>query len=259
MPATLQFFDMTASVTPPKGHLEPLVITLGPNWQPNDIRLFIASGSASETAPGGTVSVEMPMLTDPPPGFTAAYSLNPGNETHGVYYRRLVAGDDDQFVDWVKPPNWMHYMTAFLTVRGVDPGTNPTAGSLSAGFPGRISYITADSTDSTTVSSITVPHAGTMVFAIGNVAAPSSTPWPNWAVAMGVPSGWTPLVATPNSGNTYYQYDTNPCFEVVANSYSAAGSTGSVVFPTGQGSPAFAGLYVFLTPAPDVSVTVGAA
>lgn len=258
MPATLDFFDMSVSVTAPTGHLEPFPITLGPNWQPGDIRLFIVSASASESGPGGNVALELPMLTDPPPEFTAAYSRNPGNETHGVYYWRLAEGDEDQFVDWAKPPAWLHFMTALVTVRGVDPGTNPSAGTLS-GVPGQISYIVEDSNFSTTVSSITVPGAGTMVFAIGNVAAPSVTPWPNWPTAMGVPTDWTPLVATPNSGNTFFQYDVNPCFDVVANNYGAAGSTGSVVFPTGQGSPAFGGLYVFLTRAPDVSVTVGAA
>lgn len=198
------------------------------------------------------------MLPDPPTGFTAVYSLNPGNETHGIYYRRLVSGDVDQFVDWAKPEQWRHFMTAFLTVRGVSPTTNPTGGTLS-GTSGVITYITDDTNFSTTVSSISVPSAGTMLFFIGNVAAPSASPWPSWPVAMGVPTGWTALVATANSGDTFYQYDVNPCVNVVANSYGSSGSTGSVVFPTGQGSPAFAGMYCFITPAPDVSVSVGAA
>jgi hypothetical protein len=34
MPATLDFFDMSVSVTAPTGHLEPFLVTLGPNWQP---------------------------------------------------------------------------------------------------------------------------------------------------------------------------------------------------------------------------------
>lgn len=254
MPATLQFFDMSVSVTPPNGHLEPLPITLGPNWQPNDIRLFFVSGSGSQS----NLSLMMPMLTDPPPTFTTAYALDQTHETHGVYWRRLVEGDVDQFVDWAKPPQWLHFMTAMLTVRGASPTVNPTAGTLST-VANRITYITEDSNFSTTVSSITVPGAGTMVFCIGNIAAPSQNPWPQWPVAMGVPTGWTPLVATANSGNTFYEYDTNPCVDVVANSYGSSGSTGSVVFPSGQGAPAFYGLYCFLTPAVDVSVNVGAA
>lgn len=257
MATPLNFFDMSVSVTSPKGHLEPLVLTLGPNWQPNDIRLFFVSASAVDPS-GGNYTVEIEMNPDPPTGFTAAYSRIPGFDTHGVYYRRLVAGDNDRFASWTKPTDWRHFMVSMLTVRGVSPTSNPTAGTLS-GVSGQISYVPADTTNSATVSSITVPGAGTMVYFIGNVACPSQTPWPNWPIAMGVPTDWTPLVATPNSGNTFYPYDTQQCVNVVAKTFNASGSTGSVEFPTAQGSPAFAGLYCFLTPAADVSVNVGAA
>lgn len=261
MPATLQFFDMSVSVTPPNGHQEPLPITLGPNWQPNDYRLLFFSGSGAEQQSSGVTATEMKMNADPPTAFTTAYALNVGKETHGVYYRQLQTGDLDQFVTWAKPASWRHFITGFLTVRGVSPGSTVTAGSLSGWRSGAngVSYTIADATTSATVSSVTVPGAGTMIFCIGNVAAPTQTNWPNWPVAMGVPTGWTALAATANSGNTYFQYDTSPCANIVANTYGAAGSTGSVVFPAGLGAPAFAGLYCFLTPASDVSVTVGAA
>lgn len=259
MPATLDFFDMTASVTPPKGHKEPFIITLGPNWQPNDYRLVFVS--ASGTSSSGLSATEMKMNSDPPTAFTTAYALNVGKETHGVYYRKLQAGDNDQFVTWAKPSNWRHFMISMMTVRGLSPTTAPTGGTLSGWRSGAngINYQITDSTTSATVSSVTVPSAGTMVFFVGNVAAPIAVTWPNFPVAMGVPTGWTPLVATANSGNTFYEYDQNPCVDVVAKSYAASGSTGSVAFPAGIGAPAFAGLYCFLTSAPDVSVTVGAA
>lgn len=259
MSAQLQFFDMSVSVTPPSGHLEPLPITLGPNWQPNDIRLVFvsASGSTGQSSGSDETTLMMPMNPDPPTGFTAAYSIDPGHETHGVYWRRLVSGDNDTSVYWPKPSGWRHFMFAELTVRGVSPSTSPTAGSLSV--PGGISYTTADSTTSATVSSVSVPSGGTMVFFVGTVAAPERTSWPQWPVAMGVPSGWTPLVSTDKSGANFYQYDTNPSVVVVGKSFASSGSTGSVVFPAGQGSPAFAGLYVFLTPAADIVGAIGAA
>jgi hypothetical protein len=261
VPATLQFFDMSVSVTPPTGHQEPLPITLGPNWEPNDYRILFLSGSGQEQQSAGVTATEMKMNTDPPATFSTAYALNVGKETHGVYYRRLQTGDLDQFVTWAKPSNWRHFMTGFLTIRGVSPGSTITAGSLSGWRNGAngIQYTIADSTDSATVTSVAVPSNGTMIFCVGNVAAPTQVNWPNWPVAMGVPTNWTPLVATPNSGDTFFEYDTNPCCNIVANSYGSSGSTGSVVFPAGQGSPAFAGLYCFVVPAPDVSVSVGAA
>jgi hypothetical protein len=259
MPATLNFFDMSASVTPPKGHEEPLPVTLGPNWEPNDYRFFFVSGSGTSSL--GLSATEMKMNPDPPTTFTTAYALNVGRETHGVYYRKLQSADNDQFVTWAKPSNWRHFMVAMFTVRGLSPTTAPTAGTLSGWRSGAsgIVYQIADTTVSAAVNSVTVPGAGSMVFFVGNVAAPMSIQWPNFPVAMGVPTAWTALVATPNSGNTFYEFDQSPCVNVVANSYGAAGSTGSVVFPAGLGAPAFAGLYCFLTPAADVTVNVGAA
>lgn len=253
MPAVLQFFDMSVSVTPPSGHLEPLPITLGPNWQPNDIRLICLSASGADSKN----TIATPTSPSPPTGFTAAYSLSPTAETHAVFWRRLVAGDNSTGVFWPKPEGWRHFMHAAVTVRGATPSAAPTAGSLSD--PGDITYVTADSTTSASLASVTVPAAGTMVFVLGDVAAPQTAKWPNWAVALGTPTGWQNLAATENSGEGFYQYDTNPALVMFAKSYASAGSTGTVSVPAGQGSPAFAGMYCFLAPAADVSVSIAAA
>lgn len=262
MPASLQFFDMSVTVSAPKGHREPLPITLGPNWQPNDYRVVFVSGSAGQSVGStGVAGSEMKMTSDPPTTFTTAYALNITHETHGVYYRKLQAGDNSQFVSWPKPTQWRHFMFGLVTVRGVDPSSSVTAGTLSGwrGGANGISYTIADSTTSATVGSVAVPSAGTMVFFLGSVAAPGMLAWPNSPVALGCPTGWTNLVATANSGDTFFVYDQNPSIVTVAKTYGASGSTGSVEFPAGKGGPAFAGLYVFLAHAPDVSVTVGAA
>src|SRR5882724_608986 len=120
---------MSVSVSPPGGHLEPVPITLGPNWEPGDVRLVLASASGSS---GDSTTLMMSMHPDPPTGFTASYSLNPGVETHGVYYRRLTAADTDTLggVYWTKPSGWRHFMLSMMTVRGVSPTTNPSAGPL---------------------------------------------------------------------------------------------------------------------------------
>ncbi len=246
MPAQLQFFDMAVSITPPGGHAEPLPITLGPNRQPNDIRMFFVSASGS----GSATTLMMQMNPDPPTSFTAAYSLNPGIETEGAYYRRIVAGDADTSVKWVKPPGWRHFMLSTLTVRGVSPTVNPTAGRLKVAYTGGAA--------TATVTSVTVPAAGTMVFFIGTVPDPGDG-WASWAVSMGAPTGWTNLVATDKSGTTFYQFDDSPGLMVVAKNYTSAGSTGAVSVPVALGQPAFAGLYMFLQPALDVSATIGAA
>jgi hypothetical protein len=250
MPTQLQFFDMSVSVTAPVGYTQPLPIPLGPNRQPNDLRLaFISASGAS-----GGAMLEMQMFPDPPTGFTAAYSFSPGHETHGAYYRRLTATDTDNVnVDWDRPTNWQHFMLATLTARGVSPTSTPTGGSLTLNQ--------AQGDTAVTVSSVTVPGAGVMLFFVGSVP----NPWvlsgvvPSWAVSLGVPTGWTNLVATDKSGLTFFQYGTDPSLIVAAKTFTSAGSTGSVAFPSAQGSPAFAGLYLFLTASSDVSVSVGAA
>lgn len=249
MSGELSFFDMSVSTSPPNGHLQPMPITLGPNWQPNDIRLlFIVGGGNS-----GSVSIDMAMDPDPPSGFTSAYSINPDRETYGVYYRRLQSVDEDTDVVWAKPASWEYFWTATLTVRGVSPVNNPTAGRLG------VTYITSDATDSATVASATVPGAGAMVLFVGSIAAPEKSSWPHWGVAMGVPDNWTHLVATDKSGSDFDEFDTAPAIIVVGKSYSSSGTTGIIEIPAAQGSPAFASMYVHLPAAPAVAFTVGGA
>lgn len=253
MPAKLQFFDMSVSVTPPTGHLEPLPLPLGPNWQPGDIRLIFVTASGAD--PKSTLM--MTMHPSPPTGFLGAFSQNPSSETHGVFWRRLVAGDNSTGVAWGKPKDWRHFMLGMVTVRGATPSAAPTAGTLSD--PGDVTYNIDDTTTSATISAVSVPAAGTMVFFLGDVAAPMITPWPTWAVSLGTPTGWIDLAATDKSGGTYYQYGTDQSLQMFAKSYASSGSTGAVSVPTGQGSPAFAGLWCFLQPAADVSVSIAAA
>jgi hypothetical protein len=247
----LSFFDMSVSVTPPTGHREPLPITLGPNWQPNDIRLIFMSASGSGDSAETTIM--MPMIPDPPATFTTAYSLNPGRETHGVYWRRLAAGDEDTAVAFAKPQGWRHFMLATVTVRGASPTASVSAGSLA------VTYLIDDATTSGTVSSAPVPGAGAMLLMLGSIPSPSKSAWPKWAVSTGVPSGWSHLVATEKSGADFFQYDTSPSLMVVGKSFASSGSTGVVSFPASLGAPAFASMYAFITAAADVSVTVGAA
>lgn len=246
MPATVSFFDMEVNITPPGGHAQPVPITLGANWQPNDYRLLFVSASGANN----DITLMVPMDADPPTGFTTAYSIDPGVETRGVYYNLLAFADTDTSVAFPKPPNWRDFMFGTLTARGASPTTAPIGGALTTSYT--VGATTA------TVASVTVPAAGTMVFFLGCVADPEGG-WPSWPSSIGVPTGWTPLVATDKSGVTYYQYDTNPAICIVGKSYSTSGTTGSVAFPVTQGSPAFTGMYAFLQPALDVSVAVGAA
>lgn len=247
MPASIQFFDMEASVTPPKGHFEPVPLTLGANWQPNDVRILFIS---AESQGSDSITVGMPMIPDPPTGFTPAYSIDPGFETRGVYYRYLQTGDTDASVSFPKPPNFREYMFSVVTARGVNPAVAPIAGTTTP------TYTVGDANIS--VASVTVPAAGTMVLFLGTVPDPGGG-WPSWAVSVGVPVGWAPMVATDKSGTTFFPYDTNPGLNLVGKSYSTSGSTGAIPFPVAKGAPAMVGLYLFLRPAPDVSVSIGAA
>lgn len=247
MPATISFFDMSVSITPPSGYLEPVPLTLGPNWQSNDVRLLFVSGA--EAASNG-ISEAMKMNPDPPTGFVGAYVLNSGFKTRGVYYRYLAPGDADTSVAWVKPSSWQHFVFAPLTIRGVNPGAAPTGGALTMTHNVPDSHIT--------VSPVTVPSAGQLVICMWTVADPEGI-WPSWATALGVPTDWTHLVATDKSGTNFYQYSTDPAVAVVGKSFAAAGSTGSISVPCNPGSHAFAGMYAFIQAAPDVSATIGAA
>jgi hypothetical protein len=252
MPASLAFFDMSASVTPPVGYLEPVTLTLGPNWQPNDIRLLMVSASAVPPTGWDSSVGTFPVLITPnvPTGYTAAWNLNPGHETQAVFWRRLVAGDNSTGLAWIKPPSWRHWQFTLLTVRGVSPTATITAGPLTV--------TSAEGSGTASVASVTVPSAGTMVYAVGTIPDPELG-WPNWAVSMGVSTGWTALTATDKSGLSYYPYDTNPALVAQGKAYATSGTTGVVSIPLALGASAFTGLYAFITPAPDVSITVGAA
>lgn len=247
MPATISFFDMAVSVTPPTGHLEPVPLTLGPNWQQNDIRTLIVAGLAT-SADGNTAAA--PMSPDPPTGFPSLYNLapTPGFSTQGVYYRRLTTGDPDTAVTWPKPPGWNNYFFTTITARGCDPGTAPTAGRLVW------SHRRGDTTF--TVASVTVPAAGSMVFLLSTL--PDIDPG-GWPVTMDVPTGWTHMVATDKSGATYYPTAPDPSVMLIGKNFASAGTTGTVTVPCGVGHPAFVGMYVFFPPAPDVAVAIGAA
>lgn len=247
--AQLDFFDMAVTVTAPTGHREPHPLTLGASWQTNDLRIaMVSASSGANTATAQEVSME----SDPPTGFTAAYSLNPGSETEGVYYRYLTSGDDDTEVSWPKPPKWRHFMWGTITARGANPVVAPTAGRMA------VHYVVGDSY--AWVDPVTVPAAGTMVYFIGNIGDGVSD-WPNWPTAMGVPYeyGWKHLAATEKSGVDFYPYDASPALIVIGKGYTAAGSTGYIPIPVGSGSPAFVALYCFVRAAPDVTVIVGAA
>lgn len=244
---TLDFFDMAVSITEPTGYFEPMPLTMGASAQANDLRIFVISCSG---AAGENSTTLIPMVPSTPNGFTAAYSLNPGYETQGVFYRRLLSGDSDTTVYWTKPPKWRHFMWSTFTVRGASPTAAPVAGRA------RANYLQGNT--GVTIEPVTVPSAGTMVFVVGNVADPSGG-WPSWPNAMGVPDGWSHLVATDKSGIDYYPYDTSPALLAFGKSFSTAGTTGTVTIPIWPSSPAFEALYFFIQPAADVSVVVGAA
>lgn len=251
MPALPQFFDMAPLLQPPGGHAQPAPLTLGPNWQPNDTRLLFLSASGQHDK--GATSSMMPMGEDPPTGFSSAYTMAPGQLTEGVYYKTIATGDVDSSVRWPKPKSgWRHFVWATLTARGLDPTIAPVGGHLA------VTHVAGSGV--ATVSSVTVPAAGYMIFCLGTVPDPGSGGvWPAWSVAMNVPTGWTHMVATEKSGITFDQWDTNPNIMVIGKAYASAGSTGSVVVPVGLGGPAFAGLYCFVRAAPDASSTGGTA
>ena len=245
MPAQLSYSDMEVSLTAPTGYTEPVGLTRGANWRPGDVRMMFVAGGASSSG----VIEDVAMTPDPPTGYTASYSAAPGFATEGVYYRYLQSGDSDTSVSWPKPPGWRYYFRSFITARGVDPANPPTAGRLTWSHTVGDAFFT--------VSSVTVPAAGQMLFFLGTTTDLDDS-WPNWSAAMGVPTGWTPLVATDKSGIDFYQYATDPSLMVVGKSYASAGSTGTVTVPCAHGAPAFLGLYAFLRAAPDVSGSIGA-
>lgn len=247
MPAQLVVQDQEAVISPPQGYLEPLPVTLGPNWRPGDVRLVMVTGAA--TSSSGTQQIQMD--PDPPAGYSTAYALSQDKETEGVYWRRLQTGDADTSVAWRKPPGWRYFNWALLSVRGVDPDVDPVAGSL---IPG-VAHRSED--DFLTVDPVTVPGPGTMIFMLGSIPDPEGT-WPSWATSIGVPGGWSHVAATDKSGDKYYAFDTQPGLALFGKSYASAGTTGTVTVPVGVGFHAFSGMWLFLRPAPD-GASAGAA
>lgn len=313
MPAQIQFFDMEASASP-LGWLAPIPVTLGPNWQPNDIRVFCNlwflayqdyntdlyignqgivpvgfTGIVPNTTFAGNVRAT---YSDGPVPTTTPYT-QPG---YGVIsWRRLIPGDVDTFIQpteaqWLAPSAASCYATATFTIRGVNPTSTPSIGGLSwtnspwnfstssgSADGGVVTFTQTTGVMSNQAASVTVPAAGTMVYWLSTGGAPAiasyQSPSPT-GCSMGIPTGWTPLVATANSGSTYYPYDMNDACQVVAKSFGGSGSTGTVTVPVSSAVNKSVGLLypfyynattnvqgarIFVVPAPDVSATTGSA
>jgi hypothetical protein len=247
----LSFFDMAVSNTPPNGHLETTPLTLGANWSPNDIRVLMLHAEGQDA---NGLSLPMPVTPDPPTGFAAAYRLAPSadQESIGVFWRRLVTGDTDTSVAWRKPPGWANFNWATLTIRGADPTSVPAAGRFT------VTYVPGDAAALT--SSVTVPAAGTMVFFLGTSPDRGTGGiFPNSAASMGLSDTWKHLAATDKSGANFDTNTSSPSIIVVGKSYASAGATGQVPIPVAFGSPTFVALYLFVRPAQDVTIPVGAA
>lgn len=276
MPAQLSFFDMEASAQTPN-YGEPVAVTLGPNWQPGDIRVWCNfwflnySDSALGTYYNGNNGLVPAGFTAFGPGanFSTNTGSTPSTEGPGVIsWRRLLPGDVDTFVvitpgglNW--PGTAASWAYALFTVRGVDPGTNPSLGYLGP-FPGQAWGAGPLGLLSSNTNSVSVPHAGTMVYWVSTSAYVENPNQPDGQYlfsapcSLTCPTGWANLVATANSGSSYYEYDSNPASMVIARSFGAAGSTGGITIPHGLSSNTnFQGLYAFFTPAPDVSAIAG--
>lgn len=278
MPATISVFDMEATATTPSW-LEPISVPLGPNWQPNDIRVFcnLTFGLYETTTAGvydaGSVGLVPPGFTGFGPNSTTSRTWD-GNAYLVIGYgciawRRLIAGDTDTFVqptiaDFPYPSSVQNYASALFTVRGVDPGSTPVMGGSVCN--------TTTNVNLPSFPSFSIPGAGTIIMwasSCAEVQDPLNTAinyYDPSAFSMGTPSGWTNLVATPNSGATYFQYDTNSASLVVAKTFSSSGSSGTITYPTFNYSagvenpaPSFQMCRIFLASAPDVSATAGSA
>lgn len=293
MPAQIQFFDMETSASTP-GFQEAIPVTLGPNWQPNDIRVFCNYWFFNYPAVGGQPEF-FGNFGLVPAGFTGFGPNGTSTQTvvdssnhisytmllqgyGAISYRRLIAGDVDTFVQptiasWPTTSSVSGYASAAFTIRGVAPSSAPLLGALSMPTS-TFSWSDADYTflvlDNNIAQSISVPSAGTMVLWASSQAiidyldynGTQETPFSVGGAgnSMGAPTGWTNLVATPNSGATYFPYDTNPASIVVAKTFTGSGSTGAITFPIGpQSSSCFQGCRIFVVPAADVSGTAGSA
>jgi len=213
MPAKLSFFDMEASVTKPAGFFPPFPVTTGPNWQPGDIRVFCQLWFSSPSTYSGQDSawVSIPGYTSVSTEFNTGSALAP-TYRWGVSWRRLVAGDVDTFFNFIASYNLVVWSSAIFTVRGVDPGSTPAITTLQIAGPG----YSPNPPATIVVSSVSVPSAGTTAIWLSSSITYGGAVAGASGVATGIPSGWTNLVATTNSGATYNPYDTSPSSIVVA-------------------------------------------
>jgi hypothetical protein len=247
---------MEATATPPPGYFVRFPITLGPNWQPGDIRVLcleffnnfqtnFLTNNSWQNPPGFTIGVDTP---DP--------ATTGGLWRTGMSWRRLVAGDADTFITFNRPDLMVVFGATVFTVRGVDPAFTPAPATY--GFTGAFNDGLPHPGGTAAVSSQTVPSAGTVsVFMTASVDPHKGLT--GGACALGIPTGWTNLVATDKSGLTFLSTESTPSSILVAKSYAAAGSTGTVNFPFANAmTPWFAGVKTFWKPAPDVSVTATA-
>lgn len=263
MPAQLQFFDMECTTSAPGSILSPFAVTLGPNWQPGDIRVFCQSYM-------DTYQTLSPNTYQFAPGFT--YTSGSDNtftaqiDKWGVGWRRLVAGDTDKSVAYQYPGSMSAFTAVLFTVRGVDPATNPTISHLTVGA-------TFTSSTAYPVPASTVPSAGTSVIAFWNFPMQLNVAYTATGAAVATPAGWTALVSTPGSGSTYNGFGNSNALIAVAKSFSSSGSTGTVTFAgapsgtyggnptgslhTGDNLTAFTAERIFFKPAPDVASTAG--
>jgi hypothetical protein len=250
MPAKISFFDMSILAIP-SGPYIPLPVTLGPNWQPNDLRIFLQIAGGANP-PTGTVT---------PPGFTAIATASAASGGGGgitsqvanISYRRLIAGDTDTFIQYAVPSSTSYSSLALVTARGASPSTNPTAAYVTDPS-GAITLPGSSSTGgSVTVPSLSVPFVGVLLQLFFSYVAAGS------ACSLGGPTGWTNLVASDNSGATYSPWSGVASTTVVAKAFSSTGSTGSMPgLLYGAENGAFINhVWVAIPAAPDISATAG--
>lgn len=247
MPATIQCFDMSI-VAQPSGPYTPLPITLGPNWQPNDIRFFFQAYTFGNNGPPWAI----------PPGFTVIADSVPALATHQCFvaYRRLVPGDTDTFIQYANFGDSKTWSSGLITVRGASVTSNPTAAPLAS-----TSLPTLSATGGTiSLSSVTVPAAGAVLmwfYSVPNLNQPNLNPT---GATLGAPAGWSNIVATDGSGAAYAPFGGQSSTMFVGKSFSSSGSTGAINVAYGAELAALLGpAWVAIPAAPDVSATAGSA
>jgi hypothetical protein len=235
MPAELQFFDMSVAEAP--APYVPIPVTLGPNWQPNDLRFFV-QGSGAFT---GWVT---------PPGYTVL--VNPAAGQGMICYRRLVAGDTDTLVQYqiyTRSDGYGHYNSGLFTVRGASSAT-PTAAMVTGP-----TLPSASSTGGTVAAgSFSISAAGAIVLYF-TTTVPVNPAIPT-ACTLGCPPGWANLVASAGSGVTYTPFGSQASEMYVAQSFSSSGSSGTVTLSYGAETAAIVNEFsINILAAADVSAT----